>query len=87
MTTGTLRLVPDPEGGTLCPPSGSGSICGARAHDCRCGLAAEHAPFSVHECGVLGCFASWTGDPARDTFRPVTLPTWPPVPVRLRAVS
>lgn len=86
MTTRTLALVPDPEG--ISSTSGSGpSICGARAYDCRCGLATAHTPFSVHECGVPGCFASWTGEPARDTFRPVTLPTWPPIPMRLRAVS
>lgn len=67
--------------------------CGARAYDCRCGLPADHSPISAHACTVPECFASWYGDTERDTFRPVTLPTWPPMPgvgkivPRLRLVS
>ena len=56
--------------------------CGARAYDCRCGLPAAHSPFSAHACDVAGCFASWTGSTENYTFKPVTLPTWPPMPAR-----
>ena len=71
------------------------TTCDARAHDCRCGLLADHGPFSIHQCGVAGCFASWLGDTGNNgqTFRPITLPTWPPMPAvnkivrRLRLVS
>jgi hypothetical protein len=58
--------------------------CAARAYDCHCGLPGGHLPFQVHACGVPGCMASWTGDPETDTFRPVTLPTWPLIPPTTR---
>ena len=51
--------------------------CGERAHDCMCGEAADHLPFTPHACGTQGCRASWTGSVERSTFRPITYPTWP----------
>jgi hypothetical protein len=54
--------------------------CGERVEDCRCAEAAGHYPMTVHVCGVQGCHASWVGTKANHTFRPVTLPTWPPIP-------
>ena len=61
--------------------------CNARAYDCRCGLAADHNPFSTHQCGVDGCFASWLGSTEKHTFRPVTLPIWPPMPIVGKIIS
>jgi len=67
---------------TTISPGALAPTCGARAYDCHCGLSGDHLPMRPHECTVPGCFASWTGDPANYTFRPVTLPTWPLVPLR-----
>lgn len=54
--------------------------CEARAYDCHCGLPGPH-PLSPHECSVPGCLARWRGEPSTFTFVPITMPTWPLLPL------